>query len=48
MENLERMIMAGVRIRDAIEIITWYRMQGDDYGLEQFIDEIERHSVQAV
>lgn len=46
METIERLILAGISPRDAVEIIAWYRMNGDDYGLDRFIDEIEQYRLQ--
>lgn len=49
MKAFERLIRAGVPVWEAAEIIEWYKLQGDDNALEQYITEIEgRNRVPAI
>ena len=41
MTPVERLIAAGIRPDCARETIMWFRAQGDDYGLQKYLDEIE-------
>lgn len=44
MGAVERLIAAGIRPDCAQETVMWYRAQGDDYGLERYVSEVEsRH-----
>ena len=45
MGAVERLIAAGIRPDCAQETVMWYRAQGDDYGLEKYLNEVEsRHA----
>ena len=45
MGAVERLIAAGIRPDCAQETVMWYRAQGDDYGLEKYLTEVEsRHA----
>ena len=45
MTPVERLIAAGIRPDCARETIMWFRAQGDDYGLEKYLNEVEsRHA----
>lgn len=45
MRAVERLIAAGIRPDCAQETVLWYRAQGDDYGLEKYLNEVEsRHA----
>ena len=45
MTHTERLIAAGIRPDCAQETVMWYRAQGDDYGLEKYVNEVEsRHA----
>ena len=49
MTPVERLISAGIRPDCAAESVLWYQAQGDDYGLEKYISEVEtRHGVQVL
>ena len=41
MTPVERLIAAGIRPDCARETIMWFRAQGDDYGLEKYLNEVE-------
>ena len=41
MTPVERLIAAGIRPDCAAESVLWYQSQGDDYGLEKYLDEVE-------
>ena len=44
MGAVERLIIAGIQPDCARETVMWYRAQGDDYGLEKHLAEVEsRH-----
>lgn len=45
MTPVERLIAAGIRPDCSRETIMWFRAQGDDYGLEKYLNEVEsRHA----
>lgn len=48
MSTYERLIYAGVSPEEAVEVIAWYRLQGDDNGLEKYISELEERLVPAI
>lgn len=41
MTPVERLIVSGIRPDCAAESVLWYQSQGDDYGLEKYLDEVE-------
>ena len=41
MTPVERLIAAGIRPDCAAESVMWYLSQGDDYGLEKYLIEVE-------
>ena len=41
MGAVDRLIAAGIRPDCAQETVMWYRAQGDDYGLEKYLNEVE-------
>lgn len=44
MDTITRLVQAGIRPDCAVETVAWYRQQGNDQGLERYIQEVERHS----
>lgn len=45
MDMVSRLVQAGIRPDCAQETVLWYRAQGDDYGLEKYLNEVEsRHA----
>ena len=45
MTPVERLVAAGIRPDCASETVMWYMAQGDDYGLEKYLAEVEsRHA----
>lgn len=42
MDTIRRLVEAGIRPDCAVETVAWYRQQGDDMGLERYIQEAER------
>ena len=45
MTLIERMVAAGMSRECAAETAMWYMAQGDDYGLEKYLNEVEsRHA----
>ena len=45
MGAVERLVAAGIKKDCAEETVLWYRAQGDDYGLEKYLNEVEsRHA----
>lgn len=44
MDSVTRLVQAGIRPDCAVETVAWYRQQGNDNGLERYIQEAEiRH-----
>lgn len=41
MTYFERLVEAGVRPDCAIETCHWFRTQGNDSGLKQYVEEVE-------
>ena len=41
MTPVERLVAAGIRPDCAAESVMWYQAQGDDYGLQKYLDEVE-------
>ena len=41
MTPVERLVAAGIRPDCAAESVMWYQAQGDDYGLQKYVDEVE-------
>lgn len=41
MTYFERLVEAGIRPDCAIETCHWFRMQGNDSGLKQYVEEVE-------
>lgn len=41
MTQVERLVAAGIRPDCAAESVMWYQAQGDDYGLQKYLDEVE-------
>lgn len=41
MDAVTRLVQAGIRPDCAIETIGWFRQQGDDNGLEKYIQQAE-------
>lgn len=47
MDAIRRLVEAGIRPDCAVETVAWYRQQGDDNGLERYIQEVEmRHAME--
>ena len=45
MGAVERLVAAGIKKDCAEETVLLYRSQGDDYGLEKYLNEVEsRHA----
>lgn len=44
MDSITRLVQAGIRPDCAVETVAWFRQQGNDNGLERYIQEAEsRH-----
>ncbi len=45
MDTINRHVQAGIRPDCAAETVAWFRQQGDDNGLEAYIQKVEdRHA----
>lgn len=47
MTQYERLVATGMNPECALDAVCWYRFQGDDDGLEQYVSEVERNNVRA-
>jgi len=46
MDALERLLQAGILPDCAEETVAWYRQQGNEHGLELYVEKVEnRHNV---
>lgn len=45
MTPVERLVAAGIRPDCAAESVMWYQAQGDDYGLQKYLDEVEARKI---
>lgn len=44
MDTITRLVQAGIRPDCAVETVAWFRSQGNDHGLKEYIQEAEsRH-----
>lgn len=44
MDTITRLVQAGINPICATETVAWFRRQGDDHGLEEYIQAVEsRH-----
>lgn len=43
LDTIRRLVEAGIPPACAVETVAWYRQQGDDNGLERYIEEVEAH-----
>ena len=44
MDTITRLVQAGIRPDCAVETVAWFRQQGNDHGLEEYIQAAEsRH-----
>lgn len=41
MDMIRRLAYAGMDIDSAVETVMWFRQQGDDHKLEQYVNKIE-------
>ena len=41
MDHVTRLVQAGIRTDCAAETVTWFQRQGDDKGLEEYIQAAE-------
>jgi hypothetical protein len=41
MDTITRLIQAGIRPDCAVETVAWFRHQGDERGLERYIQQAE-------
>lgn len=51
MDSITRLVQAGIRPDCAVETVAWFRQQGNDIGLERYIQDAEsrhKHFVFAV
>ena len=49
MTEYERLVAIGIDPECARDTVCWYRFQGDDAGLERYVQEAEaRHGVQVL
>lgn len=49
MNPYERLVAAGINPDCARDSVMWYMAQGDDYGLEKYVREVEhRHELQVL
>ena len=46
LDEKERLIRAGIRPDCAAETVQWFRQQGDEDGLERYIQSKEQHKVE--
>ncbi len=44
MDTIRRLVEAGIRPDCAVETVAWFRQQGDDRGLERYIQEAEKRA----
>lgn len=44
MDMYTRLVQAGIRPDCAADTIGWFRRQGDDRGLEQYVSQVERRA----
>lgn len=42
MDTIRRLVEAGINPSCAVETVAWFREQGDDHGLERYIQDAER------
>lgn len=45
MDMYSRLVQAGIRPDCAAETVAWYRRQGNDLGLESYVNEVEKRHV---
>ena len=41
MDMVSRLVQAGIRPDCAVETVAWFRQQGNDAGLERYVNEVE-------
>lgn len=41
MREVDRLIAAGILPECAVDTVLWYKQQGDDFHLEQYIRDVE-------
>lgn len=45
MDTFRRLVEAGENPKSAIETVMWFRQQGDDHGLERYVQAVERKAM---
>lgn len=49
MDMVSRLVSAGIRPDCAVETVAWFRQQGNDAGLERYVNEVEdKYGVQVL
>ena len=48
MDMVSRLVQAGILPDCAVETVAWFRQQGNDAGLERYVNEVERRHEKAV
>lgn len=47
MTQYERLVSTGMNPECALDSVCWYRFQGDDEGLEQYVRDVEANNVRS-
>ena len=48
MDMVSRLVQAGILPDCAVETVAWFRQQGNDAGLDRYVNEVERRHEKAV